>query len=188
MKRLLLLLPLLSACTGPLSGTPDPQLAGTRDVAGALCRLGFRAVPLRTLPTGHHLVEVQLNGRPGTFVLDTGAGGTVLHQAFAEQFGVTGTALSQGGAIGLGGSQSVSRFAIQNFTIGPVSTRLSRVSTLNLGQVVNALTPIAGRQVHGVAGQDVLSQHRAVIDVRAPAVYLMESDADPAPVPPERCR
>jgi hypothetical protein len=188
MRILLPLFALLSACTVPMTDGPATRTGSRAPVADALCRLGFRAVPLRTLPTGHHLVEVQLNGRPGTFVLDTGAGATVLHAPLAQEFGVTGAALAQGGAIGLGGSQAVSSFAIESFTIGEVPTRLRRVATLNLGQVVGALTPLAGRPVHGVVGQDVLAQHRAVIDVRAPAVYLMEADADPAPVRGARCR
>jgi hypothetical protein len=188
MNKLLLILPLLSACAAPAIGQPEGRAGGPATVASALCRLGFRAVPLRTLPTGHHLVEVRLNGRPATFVLDTGAGATVLNAAEARNFGVGGTATAQGGAIGLGGAQAASLYAIESFAIGAMPTRQRRIATLNLAQITNTLSPIAGRPIHGIVGQDLLAEHRAVIDVSAPAVYLMERDAGPAPVAASRCR
>lgn len=180
MKKLLLLTTLLCGCTTPGAAQPEGGAGGT--VAGALCRLGFRAVPLRTLPTGHHLVEVRLNGRPATFVLDTGAGATVLHAPEARNFGIGGPAAARGGAVGLGGAQAASLYPIESFAIGAVPTRQRRIATLNLAQITNTLGPIAGRPIHGIVGQDVLAEHRAVIDVRAPAVYLIEGTAAPAPV------
>lgn len=188
MRKSLFLALLLSACTAPAGGQLEAQTGGPTTVANALCRLGFRAVPLRTLPTGHHLVEVRLNGRPANFVLDTGAGATVLHAPEARNFGVGGTATAQGGAIGLGGSQAAAQYAIEGFSLGPIATRQRRIATLNLGQITDVLSPIAGRPIHGIVGQDLLAEHRAVIDVSAPAVYLIEAEADPAPVPASRCR
>lgn len=94
----------------------DPGEAGT--IAHALCLLGYTVVPLRELGSGHHVVEATLNGRRGTFVLDTGANATVLHAGFARDF-----ALERGlpgGAIGIGGSMKASQVRIDSLRIGPV--------------------------------------------------------------------
>ena len=50
------------------------------------------------------------------------------------------------------------------------------------------MEPLAGGAVHGLIGQDVLNEHRAVIDVARPLLYLIEADEEPEPVPARRCR
>lgn len=183
-----LLAAVLAGCTqwtGAAAQPETPWEAGT--VAHAMCRLGFTAIPLTEMPTGHHLVDARLNGRPGTFVLDTGANATVLHAPYAGDFGLGTRATAQGGAIGLGGATTASQYRIDSLTIGPVETRQRHVLTLDLGQIATMLAPLAGRPVHGIVGQDLLGAHRAVIDVRQSVVYMMAEDADPAPVPADRC-
>ena len=54
-----------------------------------------------------------------------------------------------------------------------------------LGQIVNLLGPISGGKVYGIIGQDVLKEHRAVIDVAKPILYLVREDNAPAPVAAE---
>lgn len=58
-----------------------PQEAGSIDQA--LCLLGFTGIALQELVTGHQVVEARLNGRPATFVVDTGANVSVLNAARA---------------------------------------------------------------------------------------------------------
>ncbi len=83
----------LIACT---AAAPVSSAAATRTVAQALCALGYSSIPLRSLPSGHHIVDVSLNGRLATFVVDTGAGRTVIHRPYLETFGLQ----AGGGAIG----------------------------------------------------------------------------------------
>ncbi|HEX8511906.1 MAG TPA: hypothetical protein VF688_02225 [Allosphingosinicella sp.] len=53
----------------------------------------------------------------------------------------------------------------------------------------SALRPhLPGDEDHGIIGHDVRKEHRAVIDVERPLLYLIEADEDPAPVAAERCR
>ena len=187
-RSLLLLLLVLSAgCKEVLTRTADyqPQKAGSVDQA--MCLLGFTAVPLRELLTGHHLVEAELNGKRGSFVLDTGANATVLHAAYAAEFGLTGKSAGPAGAIGLGGSLKASQARIETLRIGPVAIRQNRVLTTDLAQVVKLLGPLSGGRIYGIIGQDVMKEHRAVIDVAKPILYLVAADRDPAPIPAERC-
>ena len=180
---------LLSACRQPSSApAPDyrPGEAGTAD--HALCLLGFTALPVREVSTGHHLIEATINGREGEFVLDTGANMTVIDLAHVDRFGISPTSGAVGGALGVGGGGQARRSPIDSFRIGAVEVRQRRVVTADLGQLLRSLGRVSGTTVYGIVGQDVLKEHRAIIDVARPMLYLMAEDRDPAPVAAERCR
>lgn len=181
---------LLLACGCRQAAGPEPdyrpQEAGTVD--HALCLLGFAAVPVREVGTGHHLVEATINGRTGEFVLDTGANMTVIDRSHLARFGLSPASGDLGGAIGIGSGGRASRVPIDGFVIGLVEIRQNRVVSSDLGQLLTVLSRASGRTVDGIIGQDVLVEHRAIIDVARPMLYLMEDDADPAPVPADRCR
>ncbi|MDQ4088563.1 MAG: retroviral-like aspartic protease family protein [Pseudomonadota bacterium] len=167
--------------------TPDyrPEEAGTVD--HALCLLGFTAIPLRrTATTGHHLVEAKLNGRDALFIVDTGANVSVVEDDHAAAFGLRGG--TPGGAVLVGGAGGARQVRIESLSLGGVPVRQQRIVIADLGQLAGALEPLAGGAVHGLLGQDVLNEHRAVIDMDRPLLYLIEEDRDPAPVPAERCR
>lgn len=180
----------LAACDQVMTSTPayEPQKAGTVDQA--MCLLGFAAVPLKELLTGHHLVEAVVNGKPGTFILDTGANASVVHAGFADQFGLKPAlgGLVPAIGIGVGGAQKAGFARIDSLAIAGIDIRQRRLMTADLSQVVQLLGPLAGgAQVSGIIGQDVMKEHRAVIDVAKPILYLVEADADPAPVEASRC-
>ncbi|MDO9489621.1 MAG: retropepsin-like aspartic protease [Sphingomonadaceae bacterium] len=192
MRHLLPLAALLSlaACDQVMTSTPDyrPQDAGSVDQA--MCLLGFTAVPLTELVTGHHLVGATINGVAGIFVLDTGANASVVNTAAAGQFGLTPAlgGLVPAIGIGVGGAQKAGFSTADSLVIGGVDIRRKRLMTANLDQVVKLLGPMAGgAQISGIIGQDVMKEHRAVIDVAKPILYLIAADADSAPVEASAC-
>jgi hypothetical protein len=181
----------VAGCDAPISEktAPDyrPEEAGTVD--HALCLLGFTAVPLRSArTTGHHLVSASINGREGVFVLDTGANVSVIDSDHAGHFGLGGGKASVGGAVVLGGANAARQVGIDSLSLGGIPIRQRRMVLTDLGPLGDALAPLAGGAVHGLIGQDVLKEHRAVIDVERPLLYLIEGDQEPGPVPAERCR
>jgi hypothetical protein len=178
---------LASGCRDASSPAPEyrPTEAGTVD--HALCLLGFAAVPVREIRTGHHLVEATINGRSGDFVLDTGANMSVIDRAHLAHFGISPDSGAVGGAVGVGAVGQARRVSIEGFRVGSVRIRQGRVVTSDLGQLLTTLGQATGTTVNGIIGQDVLNEHRAIIDVARPMLYLMEEDRDPAPVPAERC-
>ena len=194
MRAILLgaLLAAASACDALTVQAPGPEPeyrpgeAGTVD--HALCLLGFTAVPLRrTRATGHHLVEARLNGREGLFVLDTGANLSVIDDDHAARFGLSERGSVRGGGAAIGGAIDARQVGIESLELGGIPVRQRRIVVADLGHLADALAPLAGAPVHGLIGQDVLNEHRAVIDMARPLLYLIEADAEPAPVPPERC-
>ncbi|HEU0133716.1 MAG TPA: retropepsin-like aspartic protease [Allosphingosinicella sp.] len=164
-----------------------PESAGTVD--HALCLLGFTAVPLREARgTGHHLVTAAVNGRDGVFILDTGANLSVIDSDHVGHFGLAAERGRPGGATGLGGSNTARQVPIRSLAFGKVKLRQRRMVVTDLGSIGDALAPLSGGAVHGIIGQDVLKEHRAVIDAERPLLYLIEADEDPEPVPAQRCR
>jgi predicted aspartyl protease len=185
---LLLALTMLPGCEKLITRTPEyhPEKAGTVDQA--LCLLGFKAVPLRELITGHHLVDVTLNGHTAAFVLDTGANASVLHAGYADELGLT-VVRAPAAAIGLGGGPLKAGMArVERMEIDGIPIRQQRLLTADLGQVVRLLGPISGGKVYGIIGQDLMKEHRAVIDVARPILYLVAADRDPEPVAASNCR
>lgn len=177
-----------AGCKEALTQTAEYRPGEVGTVDHAMCLLGFTGVPLRELVTGHHLVDVEINGRKATFVLDTGANKSVLHAGYAEQLGIgEGTAVP-GAAIGLGGAMKARQVRIERMQIGSVPIRQSRVMTADLSQLTHLLGPLSGDTIYGLIGQDVMKEHRAVIDVSRPILYLIEADEEPAPVSADRCR
>ena len=193
MRAILLgaLLAAAAACDAATLQAPGPEPeyrpgeAGTVD--HALCLLGFTAVPLRrTRTTGHHLVEARLNGREALFVLDTGANLSVVDDDHAAAFGLSRRGVRGGGAA-IGGAIEAQQVGIERLELGGIPVRQRRIVVADLGHLADALRPLAGEPVHGLIGQDVLNEHRAVIDMARPILYLIEADAEPSPVPASRC-
>jgi clan AA aspartic protease (TIGR02281 family) len=192
-QRLFALLPFLfvAACEQP--GRPSteyrPTEAGTVD--HALCLLGFSAVPVRDVDPGHQLIEATINGHTANFVLDTGANVTVVTTSQAQRFGLSsrrGGQGGRGGALRSGAPANADLVAIDSFEIGSITVRQSHVVLADLGQLLTALGRASGAEVVGIIGQDVLNEHRAIIDVARPMLYLIEDDRDPAPIPADECQ
>jgi hypothetical protein len=182
-----LLVAILAGCDKPPAPRADyrPEEAGTVD--HALCLLGFTAIPLIRMSTGHQLVQATLNGHEGRFVLDTGANVSVLHAPLAKSFDLSERTTGAGGAVGFGGALRARQVPIDSLSLGPVKIRQKHIMTADLSQVVNVLSPLAKGRIAGVIGADVMREHRAVIDVSRPILYLMRADRDPAPAAPGRC-
>lgn len=200
MKALLPLIPvalLLPACDGldnrfapakEAAADYRPHEAGTVD--HALCLLGFVNVPVLGVNPGHHLVTAQINGISGDFVLDTGANVTVVNAPQAERFGLSsrgGSLFGTGAARFAGNAANARTASVDSFTMGDVTIRQRRVLVADLGPLLDSLGQASGREIAGLIGQDVLNEHRAIIDMSRPMLHLMAEDRDPVPVPAERC-
>lgn len=154
-----------------------------------MCLLGFEAVPLREVTTGHHLVQATINGRRGSFVLDTGANVTVVEDSHLRHFDISGSQRGLSGAVaGMAGATGAKQVAIEGLEIGSVKTRQSRIVTADMGQLLSMLSQVSNTTVYGLIGQDVLKEHRAIVDVAKPMLYLIPQDQDPAPVQAAQCR
>jgi predicted aspartyl protease len=167
----------LAACTG---GERAGSTGAAPNVAEAMCRMGFEAIPMRSLVSGHHIVDGTLNGKSATFAVDTGAGMSVLHAPHGNAFLGQATSSASGIAIGAGGQTSLAQYPVQELRIAGIRTALKQIVAVDIGTAVKALEGFAGKTVHGIIGQDVMRAQHAVVDVQQSVLYLRPTES---PVP-----
>ena len=157
------------AATGPAAANAaEPEPAPVR---AFLEQQGFVSFKLTKLPTGHEVIEGTLNGVAGNFVLDSGAGGTVLHKDRLAKFGIAGPTTQKEGA-GAGGAVTIATHAVTSLTLGEKPVPLSTIYSTDLTSVVSSLKAKTGIEVDGVIGQDVLSGFKAIINIGTSELYL----------------
>lgn len=153
-----------------------PTTAAAQDLGAYLGAHGYHQVPLVKLPTGHETVRVVLNGVEGVFILDSGAGATVIHTASLSKYALVPLAEGNGDlAIGAGGATAIARYPIQSLTLGGMALNMTEVRGMDLSGVVQTLKSATGADIDGVIGQDVLTRFGGVIDVGAQRLFLRDS-------------
>ena len=144
------------AATGPAranAGGPEPA-----PVRVFLEQQGFVTFKLTKLQTGHEIIEGVLNGVSGTFVLDSGAGATVLHKDRLAKFEIASATAQEEGA-GAGGAVTITAHDVTSLTLGGKSVPLLTIYSTDLASVVSRLQTVTGIEIDGVIGQDVPQRH-----------------------------
>lgn len=149
-----------------LAAPPAPS-----EVSQFLASQGFTALKLTKLPTGHEVIDVVINGQPGSFVLDSGAGATVVRHDRLAKFGITAAAGAQQGA-GAGGNIAITSHPIGSLVLAGRAVPLTQVYSTNLDSVVARLQAATGIEIDGVIGQDILSGFAAIINIGSSELYL----------------
>lgn len=122
----------------------------------------------------HLLINVKINSKKVTLVLDTGASQTVLDFETANSFTKnTAEQLHEASSTGVGGEPLQSHMVIiEKFKIGEVTVRNNLFVLLDL-QHVNAQYEKMGQPViHGVLGGDILNTYNAIIDYKKSTLTL----------------
>ena len=154
------------------------QNAVPPDVAAALEAGGYAAVPMRRHGDAHLTVRMQLNGVPGVFILDTGAGRTVLDRAAQSRFDGGRTPVSGGVATGAGGAGvAIAALPDSRLRIGDYRDEAFTVHVMPLDHVNAAFVRRGEAAVDGVLGADVLERGGAVIDYPNLRLYLRNPGA-----------
>lgn len=133
----------------------------------------YTEIRLKKLATGHEMVRGAINGQEGQFILDSGAGITVIHSSEALRFKLNIDKSSSVFAAGAGGQGKIFEAQIDYMSIGGEVLDMKKVFVLDLSHVVNALKQATGEHIHGVVGQDVLTAHNGIIDVKNSRLYLI---------------
>jgi hypothetical protein len=163
---------LLVAIAAP--GYAPARAQAVRD--GALpCRAGFTTIRMTPLASGHHSVSVMLNGKPGVFLVDTGAGATVIHAPYLRHFALTPAAAGMGA--NANGKIRLDAVRVSAFAVGGTRTRLHQMYAMDLSYIVDAVSAGSARPIEGLIGQDVLRDQKAMIDFDQSVLYLADPDS-----------
>ena len=142
------------------------------DLAGFLKSKGYIEVPLVLTKEGFLDVEVKINGQPLLFILDTGAGTTVIDKAVAGRLKLpekkTDEKLS-----GITGAEALLRTGTVQVSIGSNQCQsdpiLSDLCAINAGRKSFGTGPC-----DGILGQNDMQIFGAVIDHSAAKLFLLD--------------
>ena len=150
-------------------------------VASTLEAAGYSAIPMTRHGDAHLTVEARLNDVAGTFILDTGAGRTVVDRAAQSRFDEGRATVAGGQATGAGGSGlAIAALPGSRLRIGGYRDDAFTVRFLALDHVNAAFAHRGEAPVAGVIGADVLERGGALIDYPNMRLYLRNPDADGA--------
>lgn len=127
---------------------------------------------LKKMPSGHLHIFGQLNGVNGNFILDTGAGATVIEEKNKEKFHMQ-TEESEEQATGAGGTGiQMQTSKKNNLKTGELELTELNLMLMNLDHVNNAFESMGLEKIDGVIGADILTNNRAIIDYSNLVLYL----------------
>ncbi len=124
----------------------------------------FVLIPITREKSHHITVVAHLSGRPARFVVDTGAGGTILDVEAVSQYKLKlSSASRKGGGVG-SAAMRMNYVSKHDLTLGGLDLSGPKLLTLNLSHVNAGLTKNKVEPVVGVIGADVLWNRHAIID------------------------
>ena len=134
----------------------------------------YERIQLKRMPSGHLQMQVSLNGVPGNFILDTGAGATILEEKRKAAFHLE-SRVSDKKFTGTGGSVTGMQLSTGNrMKIGQLEMNNSSIYLVSLSHVNEAFQNMKLEEVDGIIGADILSARRGVIDYTNLVLYLRE--------------
>jgi len=134
---------------------------------------GYQQVKLKKSKTQHLLMKGFVNNVPANFLLDTGAGATVMDLNHAESFNVNYKKVEDDEAAGLSGEKmnmfesDDAKLNIDGFEINEMKIRL-----IDMGPLNALLQVKKSNHIHCIVGADILEKFVAVIDYNKRKMYL----------------
>ncbi len=152
------------------------EVADSAQLATFLKGRSYGAMHVSQLPTGHLWTEVAVNGVKGRFILDTGAGATVIESERKDKFKLqVGVDTTQAYVAGSGPGMAAVTSEHNIIQIGTAYAAPSMtLHLLSLDKVNAAMRALGLPQVDGVLGADVLAASHAIIDYSGKIVYMKQ--------------
>ena len=130
------------------------------------------AIPLIRIPSGNLAVHPRVNGREaGWFLLDTGAGRSVIDIAWADSLGME--KVGEMPAMGFGGLITVHYRIGENLALGPVEIDRPIFLEIDLSPLKEAF----GVNIDGILGYDLFMRSLVELDVAGDSLHLYEPGA-----------
>ena len=132
----------------------------------------FVAIPFHREKSHHITVLARLAGRPARFIVDTGAGGTIIDSHAASQYKLKlSSASRKAGGVG-SAAMRMNCVAKHDLTLLGLDLADTKLLALDLSHVNAGLKQAKVEPVVGVIGGDVLWRRHAVIDYERGCLLL----------------
>jgi len=162
----------LTSCAQTDKTNENKPIMENYNLEKALVANGYVKIPLTKEISGHLQLNGSINGVKGTFILDTGAGATVIEQTQKEKFKIT-SIKTDDTATGAGGADIAMEDSENNEIILSGFKLENRFLTLmDLGYINDAFESLGIQKTDGVIGADVLTDGKAIIDYFNLVLYL----------------
>jgi predicted aspartyl protease len=137
-----------------------------------LLEKNYVKVKLHLTKTNHFEIKASINGRPGLFILDTGASSSCLGFEAIDTFKLD-VEESDILAAGAGSTNMETKMSLKNkVKIGKWHSKKMALILFNLSHVNTALANHKSKPVDGIIGADILKKAKAVIDYEKKHLYL----------------
>ncbi len=157
----------------------DQKLATTENVNEFLTSMGYIAIPFRQNVAGQLLMNATINDVDGVYILDSGAGQTVVDAKQLDtlklKLNYDETALTGGGV----GAHSIENVPSYNNRIAINGFRLDNllVAVMSLETAWESLAMVGAHdELYGIIGVDLLKTGNAIIDFSTMTLYLMQPE------------
>lgn len=149
----------------------------TENIARFLTSIGYTSVPIRQNIAGQLLIHAKINDIEGVYILDTGAGTTVIDSKLADllRLKLSHEETEQsGGGVGSHGIDNVPSYyntiEINNFKMDNLA-----VAVMSLESAWASLASIGARdELSGFIGVDVLKSGSAIMEFSTMTLYLKQ--------------
>ena len=155
----------------------DQRITTTENIAQFLSSMGYIAIPFCQNVAGQLLINAKINDVDGVYILDSGAGRTVIDAKQLDtlklKLNYDETALT-GGGVGAHGIENIpsynNRIEINNFIIDDLA-----VAVMSLDTAWESLALVGAHdELFGIIGVDILKTGNAIIDFSTMTLYLMQ--------------
>jgi hypothetical protein len=128
--------------------------------------------PFPFMLSGEHIyIDGTVAGREATYLLDSGAGATVIDSVLAGELGLE--PVGEFAAQGVGGTSSFSFVEVPEYRLGPAVIRDQKLAVMSLDL---RFYPSTGVHIGMVVGYDLLSRFVTMIDYGAERMALYDPD------------
>jgi len=135
---------------------------------------GYFPIKLKTIPSGHHIINAKINGKKGSFILDTGASNTVIDMDRAKKFKIK-LKNTEHKATGAGTQEiDIQTTGKNNLQIGKWSKKKMRFVSMDLSHI-NIALEMFEVDVDGIIGADVLHDGKGIIQYDKDLLFLKQS-------------
>ncbi len=142
-----------------------------------LTSLGYTSIPLRQNIAGQLIMTAKINDVDGAYILDTGAGTTVVDSKQANTLKLKldhEEAVLTGGGVGAHGMENIPSY---NNTIEIINFKINNltVAVMSLETAWQSLASVGAHdELFGIIGFDILKSGNAIIDYGTMTLYLIQ--------------